>query len=158
MVLTSSFYCLPQESERDCQMADGDGGVPSQRRGDANDAVSTGHTLTGPTKAYHCFGYDLYWLQLVHRLPEPVIDRLRDFHTFQGARYEILVAAIFARASCEIEWIDDNKASGKHPEFIATHKVTGKKVGVENEESATPRSNELHRYGLARNTSQRRRF
>jgi hypothetical protein len=101
-----------------------------RRPGDANDGVSTGHTLTGPAKAYQCFGYDLYWLQLVHRLPESLIDRLKDFGAFQGARYEVLVAAVFARAGFEIEWIDDTKASGKHPEFIATHKRTGKKVGV----------------------------
>jgi hypothetical protein len=102
-----------------------------RRPGDANDNISTGHTLTGPTKAYLCFGYDLYWLQLVHRLPEALIDKLRDFHQFQGARYEILVAAVFTRAGFEIEWIDDTKASDKHPEFIETHKRTGKKVGVE---------------------------
>ena len=41
-----------------------------RRPGDADDDVSTGHTLTGPAKAYQCFGYDLYWLQLVHRLPD----------------------------------------------------------------------------------------
>ena len=102
-----------------------------RRPGDANDNLSTGHTLTGPTKAYLCFGYDLYWLQLVHRLPESLIDRLKEFHKFQGARYEILVAAVFTRAGFEIEWIDDTKASDKHPEFIATHKRTGKTVGVE---------------------------
>jgi hypothetical protein len=101
------------------------------RPGDANDDLSTGHTLTGPTKAYLCFGYDLYWLQLVHRLPASLVDRLRDFHKFQGARYEILVASVFTRAGFEIEWIDDTKASERHPEFIATHKRTGKKVGVE---------------------------
>ena len=102
-----------------------------QRPGDASDEISTGHTLTGPTKAYLCFGYDLYWLQLVHRLPESLIDRLKDFHKFQGARYEILVASVFTRAGFEIEWIDDTKTVGKHPEFIATHKRTGKKVAVE---------------------------
>jgi hypothetical protein len=102
-----------------------------RRPGDANDEVSTGHTLTGPAKAYQCFGYDLYWLQLFHKLPDSVIERLKDFRAFQGARYEVLIAAIFARSGFEIEWIDDNKAPGKHPEFIATHKLTGKKVGVE---------------------------
>ena len=102
-----------------------------RRPGDADDGVSMGHTLTGPAKAYQCFGYDLYWLQLVHKLPDPVIERLKDFGAFQGGRYEVLIAAIFARAGFEIEWIDDKKASGNHPEFIATHKVTGKKVGVE---------------------------
>jgi hypothetical protein len=102
-----------------------------RRPGDADDDVSTGHTLTGPVKAYQCFGYDLYWLQLVHKLPDSVIERLKDFRAFQGARYEVLIAAIFARAGFEIEWIYDNKAPAKHPEFIATHKVTGKRVGVE---------------------------
>jgi hypothetical protein len=102
-----------------------------RRPGDADDNVSTGHTLTGPTKAYQCFGYDLYWLQLVHRLPDSLIKRLKDFHKFQGARYEILIAAVFTRAGFDIEWIDDTKASGKHPEFIATHKRTGRKIAVE---------------------------
>jgi hypothetical protein len=109
-----------------------------RRPGDADDGVSTGHTLTGPTKAYQCFGYDLYWLQLVHKLPNSVIERLKDFRAFQGARYEVLIAAIFARAGFEIEWIDDNKASGKHAEFIATHKVMGKKVGVETKSRQRP--------------------
>lgn len=102
-----------------------------RRPGDADDGASTGHTLTGPAKAYQCFGYDLYWLQLLHKLPDSIIERLKDFGAFQGARYEVLVAAIFARAGFEIEWVDDKKASGNHPEFIATHKVTGKKAGVE---------------------------
>jgi hypothetical protein len=109
-----------------------------RRPGDANDGVSTGRTLTGPAKAYQCFGYDLYWLQLVHRLPESLIGRLKDFRAFQGARYEVLVAAVFARAGFEIDWIDDNKAAGKHPEFIATHKRTGKKVGIETKSRQRP--------------------
>jgi hypothetical protein len=108
------------------------------RPGDADDGVSTGHTLTGPVKAYQCFGYDLYWLQLVHRLPESLIGRLKDFRAFQGARYEVLIAAVFARAGFEIEWIDDTKAAGKHPEFIAIHKRTGKKVGVETKSRQRP--------------------
>ena len=101
-----------------------------RRPGNADDGVSTGHTLTGPAKAYQCLGYDLYWLRLVDRLPESLIKRLKDFREFQGARYEVLVAAVFARAGFEIEWIEDTVV-GKHPEFIATHKRTGKKVGVE---------------------------
>lgn len=109
-----------------------------QRPGDANDDISTGHTLTGPTKAYLCFGYDLYWLQLVHQLPASLIDRLKEFQKFQGARYEILVASVFTRAGFEIEWIDDTRASEKHPEFIATHKRTGKKVGVETKSRRRP--------------------
>lgn len=109
-----------------------------RRPGDAGDGVSTGHTLTGPANAYQCFAYDLYWLQLTHRLPETLITRLKDFRAFQGARYEVLVAVVFARAGFEIEWIDDNTAPGKHPEFIATHRRTGKKVGVEPKAASEP--------------------
>jgi hypothetical protein len=109
-----------------------------RRPGDSNDDVSQGHTLTGPAKAYQCFGYDLYWLQLVHKLPDPVIEKLKDFKAFQGARYEVLIAAIFTRAGFEIEWIDDNKATGKHPEFIATHRITGRRVGVETKSRQRP--------------------
>jgi hypothetical protein len=109
-----------------------------RKPGDADAAGSTGHTLTGPVKAYLCFGYDLYWLQLVNRLPESVIERLKDFQAFQGARYEVLIAAVFARAGCEIEWIDDTKAAGKHPEFIATHNKTKQKVGVETKSRRRP--------------------
>ncbi len=57
-----------------------------RRPGDADDDVSTGHTLTGPAKAYQCFGYDLYWLQLVHKLPDSVIERLTDFRKVTGKR------------------------------------------------------------------------
>jgi hypothetical protein len=96
-----------------------------------DDGFHVGHTLTGPVKAYQCFAYDLYWLQLFHKLPESLIERLKDFHGFQGARYEVLIAAVFARAAFDIEWIDDDTAEGKHPEFIATHKASGKRVGVE---------------------------
>ena len=38
---------------------------------------------------------------------------------------------MFARAGFDIDWIDDTKATGKHPEFIATHRQTQQKVGVE---------------------------
>jgi hypothetical protein len=96
-----------------------------------DDGFHVAHALTGPIKAYLCFGYDLYWLQLFHKLPASLIERLKDFHGFQGARYEVLIATVFARAGFDIEWIDDDKARVKHPEFIATHRATGKRVGVE---------------------------
>jgi hypothetical protein len=90
-----------------------------------------GHTFTGPVKAYFCLAYDLYWLQLVHKLPDSLVQKLRDFQKFEGARYEILIAAVFVRAGFEIDWLDDVKAKGKHCEFVATHKRTGEKIGVE---------------------------
>lgn len=83
---------------------------------------------------------DLYWLSfcydlfvLVHKkvLPNELIKRLKNHQEFQGARYELAVAAIFLRAGFEIEWVDTDKQTGKSCEFIATHEATGIKVGVE---------------------------
>ncbi len=83
---------------------------------------------------------DLYWLLfcfdlfvILHKkvLPEDLLERLRDHKKFQGARYELAVAAIFLRAGFDIEWIDKNKQIGKSCEFVAVHKSTGIRVGVE---------------------------
>lgn len=57
---------------------------------------------------------------LIHTgdLPDQLVARLRSNDQYQGARYEIAVAAIFARLGCEIDWIDDRKTlDRKHPEF-----------------------------------------
>jgi hypothetical protein len=80
----------------------------------------------------------LNWLQLSHRLPDGLAKGLKDFSAFQGARYELLIAAVFTRAGFDIGWIDDEKAPGKHPEFIATHKRTGKKIGIETKSRRRP--------------------
>jgi hypothetical protein len=101
-----------------------------------------GHIRTGHVEAYMHFGYDLYWLQILHKLPERLIARLKDRSYFQGARYEILVAAVFARAGFDIQWLDDVVKEGKHCEFIATHKSTGTRLGVETKSRL--RSGALH--------------
>jgi hypothetical protein len=73
---------------------------------------------------------DVYYLQLVNKLPKPLRDRLIDYDAFQGARYEIAVAASLVRVGFEIEWIQ-NKQSKKHCEFNAIHKVTNEVIAVE---------------------------
>lgn len=87
-------------------------------------------------------GYVLYLLSLawdvaslIHasNLPDMLVDRLRDPVAYQGARYEIGVAALFARLDCEIRFLDeDEELSGqKHAEFVATHRPTGQQIAVE---------------------------
>jgi len=90
-----------------------------------------GWVRTGPVEAYLCFAYDLYWLQLIHRLPNSLERRLRDHEAFQGARYEVAIAATFARAGFEIELLDESVKSSKHCEFVAVHKQTRTEVYVE---------------------------
>jgi hypothetical protein len=88
-------------------------------------------------------------------LPEDLVSRMRDPAAFQGARYEIAVAALFARLDCKIAFLDDKELQGKkHVEFIATHRTSGQEFAVEaksrhrtgviNEEGEPDREDPLH--------------
>ena len=54
--------------------------------------------VTGYAQALLQLSFDVFSLRQVGHLTESVIARLRDNKEFQGVRYEIAVAAIFARA------------------------------------------------------------
>jgi hypothetical protein len=95
------------------------------------DTSNGGWVRTGPVQAYLCFAYDLYWLQILNKLPKSLVRRLRDKEAFQGARYEVLVAACFARAGFDIELLDESVKSARHCEFVATRKKTRAQVYVE---------------------------
>ena len=66
-------------------------------------------------------------------LPESLIERLKDPVAFQGARYELAVAALFAHLDCEIEFLDEVEElkDKPRPEFVARHRPTGQDVAVE---------------------------
>ena len=72
---------------------------------------------------------------LIHAadLPDTLVNRLRDPVAFQGARYEVAVAAIYARLDCSIQFLDEDERlrSAKHAEFIATHRPTQTEIAVE---------------------------
>jgi hypothetical protein len=105
-----------------------------------------GYLLSGPAQAALSFAYDLYFLQLVNKLPDSLVERLRDSVAFQGARYEICIAAIFAHADFEITLLDESVKRDKHCEFIAKHKRTGTEVYVE--AKSRKRRGVLHEAGL----------
>lgn len=73
--------------------------------------------VTGEMRALQVLADDLY--QLAHALepPRAILARLRDIRQFQGARYEILAASLFARCGFKIDFIED--ATKRNPEFIA---------------------------------------
>lgn len=98
----------------------------------AENAVQGGWVATtdGPTQAIMELAYDLYLLQHCSSLPKGVVKRLRDRVAFQGIRYEVVVAAIFARLGYAIEW-EDEKQTARHCEFIAENPRTGDLIGVE---------------------------
>jgi hypothetical protein len=84
---------------------------------------------SGDVQALTSLAYDVYTLLHTNALPERLLARLRDRHEFQGARYEIAVAAIFVRAGFELAYLETKDQ--KHCEFIATHKKTGCRIAVE---------------------------
>jgi len=65
--------------------------------------------------------------------PEELFDRLRDRDAYQGARYELAIAAIFARLNCSIRWLDADPTltKVKHVEFEATHRPSLETFAVE---------------------------
>jgi len=85
--------------------------------------------LSGHAQALLQLGFDLFSLQQVDRLPEDLIGRLRDHKEFQGARYEVGVAAMFARAGFTAQFCQPAEGE-KICEFVARH-PSGLVVAVE---------------------------
>ena len=73
---------------------------------------------TGEVLALMVLADDLYRLQLVRKLPEQLLHRLRDRKYYQGARYEVAVASMFVRAGCDVRWI--RTTSRRTCDFLAT--------------------------------------
>lgn len=74
-------------------------------------------------------------LQTEKRFPKKLRERLINLREFQGARYELAVAAIFIRCNFNVEWVNDKTGPanrhGKRYEFNAVHNVTKEVVAVE---------------------------
>jgi SEC-C motif len=93
--------------------------------------------LSGVPNGWVQYFLSLAWdvVSLIHssNLPDRLVARLRDPREFQGARYEIAIAAIFARLDCEIRFLDEDEElrGRKHVEFIARHRPTGQEIAVE---------------------------
>lgn len=85
----------------------------------------------GILSALLALSYDLYVLRNYSKLQDEVVVRLRHRDQFQGARYELFVAATFIRASCEIAYEDESDGSKKHTEFVAKHQESGLELSVE---------------------------
>lgn len=85
----------------------------------------------GISKAYLLLAYDLYILRHHQKLQERVIHRLKDTNQFQGARYELFVTAALIRAAFDLQFEDESDPTSKHPELLATDRVTGESFDVE---------------------------
>lgn len=88
----------------------------------------------GWSKMMSSLAFDVCTLQHTTQLPDRLLSRLRNRQEYQGAHYEIAIAAIFARLGCKINFLDDGNKEDlltPHCEFIATHKETGVSLAVE---------------------------
>jgi hypothetical protein len=85
----------------------------------------------GPSMAYLSLAYDLYVLADHLVLQERLVARLKHPDQFQGARYELAVAATMIRAGFDLEHEDETDSTRPHTEFIATHRETGQKLAIE---------------------------
>lgn len=74
-------------------------------------------------------------LQIEDRFPKKLRSRLINLREFQGARYELAVAATFIRCNFSVEWINDKTGpankQGKRYEFNAVHNITKEVIAVE---------------------------
>lgn len=90
-----------------------------------------GGTATAPAAAYLCIAYDLYVLKHNVGLQSFLIERLKHKDLFQGARYELYVAATLIKAGFDVEYIDETDKTKTSCEYIATHVETDRKYSVE---------------------------
>ena len=96
--------------------------------------------LTPKARSMFVLAYDMYSLDGNARLQESVLSRLLQKASFQGAKHELGVAATMMRAGFEIDFEDETDSSRKHPEFLATHRVSKMVIGVE--------AKSIHRTGV----------
>lgn len=86
---------------------------------------------SGGMMCYILLAYDLYALQHHSLLQNRLLTRIKSRDGFQGARYELFVAATMVRAGFDIKFEDETDVSRKHPEFVATDRATGVRIAVE---------------------------
>ena len=97
----------------------------------------------GTTLAFRSIAYDIFCVMQAGNLSAKLMERIRHPDQFEGARYELWVAATLARAGFSIEIANEDDRSSKHGEGIATHRETGRKFWIEAKRKHRPGFNYL---------------
>jgi hypothetical protein len=103
----------------------------ANQREECREGNGWGAIPTGEVMALHQLAYDIYCLEVSRRMRRFLRNRLRNRGQFQGARYEVAIASILARAGFDVTLLDDTEKSKKHCEFIAEYRHTRENVAVE---------------------------
>lgn len=103
----------------------------------------------GYSRALTSLAFDVCSLINAVHLPEVFLKKLREYRGYQGVRYEIAIAAMFARMGYKIKFLDEEfsgqKNPPKHSEFIANNPDTGEEIAVE--VKSKERKGVLHKEG-----------
>ncbi|NBD25616.1 hypothetical protein [Paenibacillus glycinis] len=87
---------------------------------------------TGNIRALLQLAFDVYCLQIENSFPKRLRKRLQNIDHFQGVKYEISVASLMLRAGFDIDYdVVETNNYGKSCEFIATHRETKDRIGIE---------------------------
>lgn len=105
--------------------------IEAQKNATRHDDGLLSSVPDGTVSALLLLAYDLYGLRDHAKLQDEVVQRLRHRNQFQGARYELFVAATFIRAGLEFAFEDETDTSTKHAEFVATDPESGLVMAVE---------------------------
>ena len=119
---TSEVHPLLQWYKKVCEF---------QKKHFSEDGEVSSAVCTGIVGSYLALAYNLYVLRHHSKLQEKLLQRLKNKDQFQGALYEVYVAASFIKAGFDIEFEDEDDRSKTHCEFTAMHKKTKKKYSVE---------------------------
>lgn len=88
----------------------------------ATDAATAKHQAPTPgIWAARSVAYDALCVEQQQPMPADLIRRLRHRDHFEGARYELWVAACFVRAGFKLEFEDEADGATTHCEFSAKH-------------------------------------
>lgn len=99
----------------------------------------------GRTRSLISLAFDIVSLMHTSALPDSILSRLRNYNEYQGVRYEISIASIFARLGYKIEFLNDKDRLGKRCEFYAYDPGSEEVIAVE--AKSTVREGVLHADG-----------
>jgi len=86
---------------------------------------------TGEVRELMSLAADMYFLQIGNELPKNLVKRLKSYDGFQGARFEIAVAASLVRAGFTVQWTDSHNSKKKIHEFDAYQIYTKETIAIE---------------------------
>lgn len=87
--------------------------------------------MEGVVGHYLTLAHEVFALQHVGLLQGRLITRLLNAGNFQGARYELQVAAICLRAGFEVQLVDETDITSTHCEFSIKFPASGRQFSVE---------------------------